>query len=182
MLPKGCSTISRRRSRISGLAFSRSAMRSSASSFSRRETARTSFVQRGRSAQARQAFRLAHETGDSATQDRVVEALFSAYFTQGLDVGDHEVLADLAEGAGIERSRASAFLSEPASFDAVIDDEKLARGLGLNGVPSFVLGGNYLFSGAQPTSVMVRALREASAKLISAGQVAAPAEPAHAPA
>ena len=71
---------------------------------------------------------------------------------------------------------------EPASFDAVIDDEKLARGLGLNEVPSFVLGGNYLFSGAQPTSVMVRALREAGAKLISAGQVAAPAEPPHAPA
>ena len=120
--------------------------------------------------------RLAHETGDAAMQDRVVEALFSAYFTQGLDVGDPAVLADLAEGAGIERSRASAFLSEPASFDAVIDDEKLARGLGLNGVPAFVLGGNYLFSGAQPTSVMVRALREA------AGQVAAPAEPPHAPA
>ena len=97
--------------------------------------------------------RLARETGDAAMQDRVVEALFSAYFTQGLDVGDPAVLADLAEGAGIERSRASAFLFEPASFDAVIDDEKLARGLGLNGVPSFVLGGNYLFSGAQPTSV-----------------------------
>ena len=64
--------------------------------------------------------RLAHETGGATMQDRVVEALFSAYFTQGLDVGDPAVLADLAEGAGIERSRASAFLSEPASFDAVI--------------------------------------------------------------
>ncbi len=42
--------------------------------------------------------------------------------------------------------------------------------------------GKIVVSGAQPTSVMVRALREASAKLISAGQVAAPAEPAHAPA
>ena len=73
----------------------------------------------------------------------------------------------LRKGLAIERSRAPAFLSEPASFDAVIDDEKLAHSLGLNGVPSFVLGGNYLFSGAQPTSIMVRALREASAKLIS---------------
>ena len=42
--------------------------------------------------------RLARETGDAAMQDRVVEALFSAYFTQGLDVGDLAVLADLAEG------------------------------------------------------------------------------------
>src|SRR3984893_8643350 len=38
--PKGCSTISRRRSRISGRAFSRAAMRSSTASFSRRETLR----------------------------------------------------------------------------------------------------------------------------------------------
>jgi hypothetical protein len=91
---------------------------------------------------------LAHETGDAAMQDRVVEALFSAYFTQGLDVGDPGVLADLAEGAGIERSRASAFLSEPATFDAVIDDEKLARGLGLDGVPSFVLGGKVWYVAA----------------------------------
>ena len=124
--------------------------------------------------------RLAYETGGAAMQDRVVEALFSAYFTQGLDVGDPAVLADLAEGVGIERTRASAFFSEPASFDAVIDDEQLARGLGLNGVPSFVLDGNYLFSGAQPTSVMVRALRDATAKLISAGEAAAPAELGHA--
>jgi Phage integrase family len=42
--------------------------------------------------------RLARETGDAAMQDRVVEALFSAYFTQGLDVGDLAVLAALAEG------------------------------------------------------------------------------------
>ncbi len=124
--------------------------------------------------------RLAHETGGSAMQDRVVEALFSAYFTQGLDVGDPAVLADLAEGVGIERGRASAFLSDPASFDAVIDDETLARGLGLNGVPSFILGGNYLFSGALPTSAMVRALREASAKLIPRSEMAVPGVPAHA--
>jgi predicted DsbA family dithiol-disulfide isomerase len=126
--------------------------------------------------------RLAHETGGSAMQDRVVEALFSAYFTQGLDVGNPVVLADLAEGAGIERRRASAFLSDPASLEAVIQDETLARGLGLNGVPSFILDGNYLFSGALPTSAMVRALREASAKLISRGPTAVPTEPAHAPA
>jgi predicted DsbA family dithiol-disulfide isomerase len=39
---------------------------------------------------------LARETGDAAMQDGVVEALFSAYFTQGLDVGDPAVLAGRA--------------------------------------------------------------------------------------
>ena len=92
------------------------------------------------------------------------------------------VLADLAGGAEIERGPASAFLSDQASRNAVIDDETLARGLGLTGVPSFVLNGNYLFSGALPTLAMVRALREASARLMPRGEIAVPAGPAHAPA
>ena len=107
---------------------------------------------------------LARETGGSAMQGRVVEALFCAYFTRGLDVGDPAVLEDLADGAGIDRERASAFLCDPASRDAVIRDEAQGRGLGVGGVPCFILEGHILFSGALPASDMVRALREASAK------------------
>lgn len=125
--------------------------------------------------------RLAHDIGGAAMQDRIVETLFAAYFTQGRDVGNHAVLTEIAEGAGIDRARAAAFLSDPASLDAVTYDENLARGLGLNGVPSLVLGGTYLFSGAQPVPVMLRTLREASAKL-SSGEMAVLAEPPHAPA
>ena len=105
--------------------------------------------------------RLARETGDAAMQDRVVEALFCAYFTQGLDVGDLAVLADLAEGAGIERSRASAFLSEPASFDAVIDDEKLARGLGLECPRSFSAETTCFRARSRPQSWCERCARRA---------------------
>ncbi len=36
--------------------------------------------------------RLAHEQGGAAMQDRAVEALFAAYFTEGADVGDRAVL------------------------------------------------------------------------------------------
>ena len=54
---------------------------------------------------------------------------------------------------GLNRALACFGVSlEPASFDAVIDDEKLAHGLRLNGVPLFVLEGNYLFSGAADLS------------------------------
>jgi predicted DsbA family dithiol-disulfide isomerase len=119
--------------------------------------------------------RLGLELGGPALQDRVVEALFAAYFAQGRDVGDREVLAELGEGVGIDRARSLAFLADPASAAAVADEERLARGLGLNGVPSYVLDGRYLFSGAQPARAMVRALREASAVPATPGRAAASA-------
>jgi predicted DsbA family dithiol-disulfide isomerase len=108
--------------------------------------------------------RLAHEIGGATLQDRVVEALFAAYFTLGRDVGDAQVLADIGQAAGIDRAVTLAALEKPANSAAVTEDEKLARRLGLNGVPSIVLKGQYLFSGAQPVSTIVTALREASAR------------------
>lgn len=125
--------------------------------------------------------RLAHDIGGASLQDAVVESLFEAYFTIGRDVGDPEVLADLGAGVGIERARIVAHLADPASVQAVAYDEKLARGLGLNGVPSVVIDGHFLFSGAQPTPVIVRALREAGAELASRGAAApAPSRDLHA--
>lgn len=111
--------------------------------------------------------RLARETGGAAVQDRVVEAVFSAYFTQGRDIGDLAVLAALAEGAGLERARILAGLSDPEIRNAVAEDETQARTVGLDGVPSFVVAGKTLFSGALPASSMVQALRDAGASLIS---------------
>lgn len=124
--------------------------------------------------------RLAHDDGGAAMQDRLVDALFAAYFTQGRDVGDFEVLADLAEGAGIDRARATDYLADPVRLESVVSEEKLARSLGLNGVPSFMLNGHFLFSGAQPTGSMVRSLRHAS-ETLGLRKPAAPAERVHAP-
>ena len=122
--------------------------------------------------------RLARETGGTAMQDTIVEALFAAYFTEGSDVGDHTVLADLGTSAGLDRGRVLAALSDPARKEAVGYEENLARSLGLNGVPSVLLEGHYLFSGAQPVPAIVEALREAAAALL-APDTRAIAEPAH---
>ena len=113
--------------------------------------------------------RLAHQAGGAACQDRVVEALFDAYFTGGRDIGDADVLADIAAAAGLERRRALAAIADPADARSVLEEEKLARGLRLNGVPSFVLEGHFLFSGAQPVRTMVDALRQAGAALTAMG-------------
>lgn len=109
--------------------------------------------------------RLARQEGGFDLQDQMVEALFVAYFTEGRDIGDPAVLTEIAEQAGLERTRTEACLADPANVEAVRHDEQLARRLGLNGVPSVLLEGHYLFSGAHPTPVVVRALREASAQI-----------------
>lgn len=125
--------------------------------------------------------RLAHDAGGAALQDEVVEALFAAYFTQGRDVGDHGVLADIGAEAGIDRARTLASLSHKASVEAVRYDETLAHGLSLSGVPSVVLEGEHLFSGAQPTPVMVRELRAAGEAVAERrASAASPAAAAHA--
>ena len=107
--------------------------------------------------------RLAREIGGPALQDAIVEAIFAAYFTQGRDIGDPSILADLAQPAGIDRQRTLAFLADPASTAAVDAEEASARDLGLSGVPSFVLDGHFLFSGAHPPETIAAALRRASA-------------------
>jgi predicted DsbA family dithiol-disulfide isomerase len=107
--------------------------------------------------------RLAHEEGGPELQSRLVEALFAAYFTQGRDVGDASVLDEV----GLDREHALARLADPANHQAVVQDEGLARDLGLSGVPSVVIDGHLLFSGAQPSSTMVRLLRSAVAELRS---------------
>jgi len=111
--------------------------------------------------------RLAHEIGGATLQDRMVEALFAAYFTLGRDVGDAQVLAGIGQAAGIDRAVTFAALEKPANSAGVTEDEDLVRRIGLNGVPSIVLNGEYLFSGAQPVSTIVTALREASARSAS---------------
>ncbi len=107
--------------------------------------------------------RLAHEAGGAAMQEAVVEALFVAYFTAGRDIGDRAVLADIGTAAGLQLAAVAA-LDDPARADAVREEERLARSLRLDGVPSVLVEGRFVFSGAHPAEAMVRALRAASAQ------------------
>ena len=102
--------------------------------------------------------RLALEQIGPAGQDQLAETLFAAYFNQGADVGDTAVLTAIGSAAGID----TAALSDPATQTAVRAEEAAARCNDLDGVPSFILNGHLLFSGAQPVDTMVRALRQAT--------------------
>jgi predicted DsbA family dithiol-disulfide isomerase len=103
--------------------------------------------------------RLARTEGGPALQARVIEALFVAYFTNGEDVGDREVLARLAEVSGMA---ADAVTRSIALQDEVREIEERIRGTGLNGVPSYLVDGKMLLSGSQTVDGYVQALTTAS--------------------
>jgi predicted DsbA family dithiol-disulfide isomerase len=94
-------------------------------------------------------------------QDRLVEALFSAYFAEGRDVGRHDVLAEIASEAGLPLAEARAFLDSDAGKKELKEEELKGLKLGLQGVPFFVFNGVPAFSGAQAPHVFLEMFQEA---------------------
>jgi predicted DsbA family dithiol-disulfide isomerase len=88
-------------------------------------------------------------------QDEVVASLFKAYFEDGLDIGDIEMLVECAARAGLDREGARAFLQSEEGRQEVVASDVYARRLGINGVPCFIVNRKYAVSGAQPPSAFV---------------------------
>lgn len=106
--------------------------------------------------------RLAWREGGAGVQDAVVEGLFAAYFAEGRDIGDRRVLADVGGAAGLDRGRVGAMLAGEEGSAEVRGEDLAARRSGLRGVPTFILDGTALFSGAQPAGLIAAGLREAA--------------------
>ena len=104
------------------------------------------------------AHRLIQLGKEHGIQDAVKERLMRAYFTETVQIDDLETLVRLAAEAGLDADEARAVLSSDEFADAVRDDEELARRIGINGVPFFVLGRRYGVSGAQTADVLLEAL------------------------
>lgn len=90
--------------------------------------------------------------------DAMVEALFSAHFTDGRDVGDHATLVVAAQACGLDPVRVQRFLMGDDELDAVHADSLRAHRLGINGVPCFVIAGRHAIAGAQEPEVIERLL------------------------
>ena len=110
------------------------------------------------------AHRLVRWAGESGRQDEVVEALFRAYFLEGRNVGDHDVLADIAASAGMERESVAAWLASDQDRAAVSAEVEEAQRIGVTGVPTFILAARYALVGAQPAEEIAGALRAVAAE------------------
>jgi predicted DsbA family dithiol-disulfide isomerase len=114
------------------------------------------------------AHRLIHLAATYGHQAAAKERLMRAYFTEGEHVDDHETLVRLAGEAGLDADEARAVLGSDEYADAVREDEELARRIGINGVPFFVLGRRYGVSGAQTPDVLLEALEKSWEALAAA--------------
>ena len=117
--------------------------------------------ERARGGNSFDAHRLLHLAAENGLQNEAMERVMRGYFTDGVPIGDREALIALGEELGLEDARAA--LDGDAYADAVREDEDLARRIGIQGVPFFVLDRRYGVSGAQPAELLVQALEKACA-------------------
>ncbi len=111
--------------------------------------------------------RLAQELGKWAdTQpggEAVHDALYKAYFVDARNIGDADVLVEIARSVGLDADAAREVL-EARSFQAAIDaDWEKSREYGVTGVPTFVAGGRGVV-GAQPYEAIEQLLTQAGAQ------------------
>ncbi|MBJ6125173.1 DsbA family oxidoreductase [Microvirga splendida] len=118
--------------------------------------------------------RKAHEAAEFAREagllDAMNHALFKAFFEEGRDLADLEVLLDLGQSVGLDPDGLREALDQGRHTERVLEDEQLARQIGISGVPALIVTAGaqaYLVSGAQPyetvKDVIDRALSDAKA-------------------
>lgn len=120
------------------------------------------------------AHRLLWLTEATGHQAALKERLLQAYFHDGLDVGDPEVLAACAAEVGLDRDRVRAFLASDDGADQVAGQIALARDNEITAVPTFVFGApaggpDWMIPGAQDTDTFVTVLRRLAARYAEVG-------------
>lgn len=107
------------------------------------------------------AHRLAKFAKTLGKEAEVTEKLLYAYFTESKQIGDYNILADIAVSAGIDREETIRVLNDQNAFSYDVRmDESIAQQYGISGVPYFVINQKYAISGAQPTATFAGALQQ----------------------
>lgn len=91
----------------------------------------------------------------------VSEKLLQAHFSDAEDVGDVDVLANIAVSVGLSKEDALAVLQDKEAYATEVQaDIEEAQQLGITGVPYFIVNRKYAISGAQPAETFIQALEK----------------------
>ncbi|OQW76709.1 MAG: disulfide bond formation protein DsbA [Proteobacteria bacterium ST_bin13] len=110
------------------------------------------------------AHRLLHWAEASGHQAALKRALFDAYFTQGQNIGDHDVLVAAAVVAGLDPVAVRAVLTSGQFAQEVRAAQQFWRQQGITAVPAVVINDQYLILGGQPIEAFEKALRAIAAE------------------
>lgn len=116
-----------------------------------------------RSPNSLDAHRLIRWSADEGLQTRTAMILFARYFERGEDISDPGVLAAAAEEAGLDRGVIERLLASGVDRAETAAEARAAAESGVTGVPTFIVGGRYAVSGAQPPEVWTRLAGEIDA-------------------
>lgn len=93
-------------------------------------------------------------------QSELELALFESYFSKQENVGDEQVLAEVAGRVGLDEAEAAAVLQDGRYAADVREHQRLWLSKGIQAVPAFILDGRYLIPGAQNPDVFVSAIEK----------------------
>jgi predicted DsbA family dithiol-disulfide isomerase len=121
---------------------------------------RFDFERRSRIYNTFDAHRLLHWAEGEGRQHALKNALFTAYFTEGRDPSNHDVLVSVAGSVGLDEQRARQILSSDEFARDVREREQYYTGLGIHAVPAVIINDRHLIQGGQPPEVFEQTLRQ----------------------
>lgn len=115
------------------------------------------------------AHRLIHWAGLEGRQGFVVQRLFEAYFRDARDIGDAEVLSDIADGADMDAAVVQRLLASDADIEDIRARDAHSRTMGVSSVPTFIVAGQHAVPGAQPPEMWEQVIADIKSQLAAAG-------------
>ena len=99
------------------------------------------------------AHRLLYWAGLEAVQTPVMSALMRAYWREGKNISNPDVLAEIGAASGMKAEMIRRLLATDADRDEVQRRELHARERGINSAPTFIVADSHAVTGAQPASL-----------------------------
>ena len=104
--------------------------------------------------------KMAMAKGDTAMADQMAERHYKAYFAEGVDVGDQEVLVKLGTEAGLDAADIRAMLEGKDYSDQVSLDERQAQMNRISSVPCFIIEDTVAIPGAMPKEQFMEVIKK----------------------
>jgi predicted DsbA family dithiol-disulfide isomerase len=99
------------------------------------------------------------ESGSGAFE-ALNEALFRAYFSEGKNIGDEAVLRRIAKESGVPGETVDRAWSDPRFEEGLKRQHDVASRVGVTGIPTFILGNQWILEGAVPTEMLMKVAQE----------------------
>jgi predicted DsbA family dithiol-disulfide isomerase len=111
-------------------------------------------------ANTRDALRVTELARDRGLHEPFHDRLMDAFWAEGRNLADHDVLRELAAGTGLDAAEVEDVLASDAHLERVLASTREAQSIGINGIPAFLLAGKLLVLGAHPRETFERAFEQ----------------------